>query len=209
MAKIKLLTVIGMCGIVLAACGGEKTTSNETTESQTSVAEESTVLEGTTSSEAIDVHNKVSESEFGTLTNLGEIKDINETQQSGPFTVTVEEVQKAQLQPVADYVDMMGGEDLAVISIKLSVENTNEDTNMIYPDQGTIVTDTKQQVDADMFLSESVGGDFLGEVVKSGTIFFVFDGNAEDVKSFQYVVGSGSDSDFNNFGEDLTFDFSF
>lgn len=208
MAKFKLLSVIGICGMVLAACGEESTTS-ESTGPQETITEESTVVEETVSSEATEDVNEVSESEFGTITNLGEIKNINETQQSGPFTVTVEEVQKGQLQPAADYVDMMGGEDLAVISIKLSVENTNEETNMIYPDQGTIVTDTKQQVEADMFLSESVGGDFIGEVIKEGTIFFVFDGNAEDVKSFQYIVGSGNDPDWNNFGEDLTFDFSF
>lgn len=55
---------------------------------------------------------EVNESEFGTLTNLGEVKYINKTQQSAPFNVTVQEVQKAQLQPSADYVEMMSGEDL-------------------------------------------------------------------------------------------------
>lgn len=207
MKKFKLLAMVGICGIALAACGGEETTSKESAAPKETTAVESSVVEESVIAEQTE--NVVNESEFGTLTNLGGVTNIDEMQQSGPFNVTVQEVQKGQLQPSADYVEMMGGEDLAVISVKISVENTNGDTNMIYPDQGTIVTDTKQQVDADMFLSDSVGGDFIGEVVKEGTIFFIFDGNAEDVKSFQYVVGAGNDPNFSNFGEDLTFNFEF
>lgn len=209
MIKFKMLTVIGLCGLVLSACGGEETTTNESANSQESVTEESAVVEESSVVESTEKDSEVNETEFGTITTLAQVKDINETQQSGPFNVTIEAIQKSQMQPTADYVEMFGGEDLAVITIQLSVENTNEDTNAIYPDQGTIVTDTKQQIEADMFISDSVGGDFIGEVVKNGTIQFIFDGNAEDIKSFQYIVGSGSDSDWNNFGEDLTFDFSF
>lgn len=226
MVKFKLLAVIGLCGIVLGACG-EKTATTERTESQSSATEESSTVEESTTVEessvvestekasevtevnAIETDSEVIESEFGTITTLAQVKDINETQLSGPFKITVEAIQKSQLQPSADYVEMFGGENLAVITIQLSVENTNGDTNMIYPDQGTIVTDTKQQVEAEMFLSDSVGGDFIGEVVKNGAVQFIFDGNAEDIKSFKYIVGSGSDPDWNYFGEDLTFDFSF
>lgn len=208
MRKIKLLALLGIFGLGLAACGTtEESNATETTSSESSIEESTSVESSKESSEKTE--NETTESEFGTLTTLGKVKGINETKQSGPFNVTVEAIQKSQLQPSADYVELFGGEDLAVISIQLSVEHTSEDTNVIYPDQGTIVTDTKQQVVADMILSDSVGGDFLGQVIKEGTIQFIFEGNAEDINSFQYVVGSGSDSDYNHFGEDITFDFAF
>lgn len=208
MKKLKLLATLGLCGLMLAACGEEDST-KETSETQAPTTEESSSAENVESSEKIETEGEVSESEFGTMTTLAQVKDLNEVQQSGPFNVTVEAIQKSQLQPSADYVEFFGGEDLAVISIQLSVEHTSDDTNVIYPDQGTIVTDTKKQVDADMLISDSVGGDFIGQVIKDGTVQFIFDGNAADINSFQYIVDSGSDSDFNNFGEDLTFNFEF
>lgn len=45
MKKFKLLAMVGICGIALAACGGEETTSNETANSQESTAIESSVVE--------------------------------------------------------------------------------------------------------------------------------------------------------------------
>lgn len=208
MTKIKLLAMLGVCGLMLAACG-EESASTESTETEASSAEESSVVEESESSEESETEGEVSESEFGTMTTLAQVKDLNETQESGPFSITVEAIQKSQLQPTEDYVEFFGGEDLAVISIQLSVDHTSDDTNAIYPDQGIIVTDTKKQVEADMFISDSVGGDFIGQVIKDGTIQFIFDGNAEDINSFQYIVGSGTDSDWNSFGEDLTFNFEF
>lgn len=208
MAKIKLLATLGICGLMLAACG-DGSASSDNVETQEATTEESSAAESVESSEESETESKVTESEFGTMTTLAQVKDMNETQQTGPFNITVEAIQKSQLQPTADYVELFGGEDLAVISIQLSVENTNDDTNAIYPDQGTIVTDTKQQVTADMLLSDSVGGDFIGQVIKDGTIQFIFEGNAEDINSFQYIIEAGHDANFDALGENLTFDFEF
>ncbi|MEG0267957.1 MAG: hypothetical protein RR439_00880 [Carnobacterium sp.] len=211
MKKIKALAMLGICGLILAGCGDETATNSEQNVSKESVTEESTNEEKVSVKEVKKEKDdsEVSKSEFGTMTKLGDNIKINETQESGPFIVTVLEAGKGQLQPSSDYVEMLGGEDLAVISIKVRVENTNTDTNTIYADQGTIVTDTKQQVEASMILSDDVGGDFIGEVIKEGTILFMFEGNAKDVKNVKYVVGSGSDSDWSNFGEDLTFNLEF
>ena len=70
---------------------------------------------------------EVNESEISTLTNLDEVKYINETQKSAQFNVTVQKVQKAPSQPSSGYVEMVSGKDLAIISLKVSIENTNVD----------------------------------------------------------------------------------
>lgn len=208
----KKLFLLCTCTLLLAGCGDQETVEPNEVSKDTTV--QSTTIESSVEEVEIvevekDGDSEVSENEIGELTRLAVKKELKETQKSGPFKVTVEAIQKSQLKTNEDYIDILGGEDLAVITIKVHVENISEDTNSIYADQGTIVTNTKKQVDADMFLSDNVGGDFIGEVEKSGDIIFTFEDNAEDITGFKYIVGSGSDENWEIFGEDLTFEFEF
>lgn len=207
----KSLILFFSCGLLLAGCG-QKTASNPEVSSNDTTAELATSvgLEKETSVESEDTSDtEVSESELGKITRLAVKKNLDQTLESGPFKITVEAIQKAQLQPSEDYIEIMGGDDLAVVAVQVLVEHESEDTNAIYPDQSTIVTNTKKQIDADLFLSDSVGGDFIGPVNKDGEVFFIFDDKAEEITSFKYIVGSAHDENYDNFGEDLIFEFEF
>lgn len=46
MKKFKLLAMVGMCGLVLAACGGDETTSKESAPAKESIVAESSVVSG-------------------------------------------------------------------------------------------------------------------------------------------------------------------
>ncbi|WP_407370756.1 hypothetical protein [Carnobacterium sp.] len=48
MKKFKLLAMFGICGIVLAACGGEDTSSEVSSPAEESTAVEETIVEGQT-----------------------------------------------------------------------------------------------------------------------------------------------------------------
>ena len=53
---------------------------------------------------------------------------------------------------------------VTVVTINMTASNSTDQTISFYPDQATLVTDTGQQVDADLWFSGNVGGDFLGKV---------------------------------------------
>lgn len=218
----KLVTFLGVSSLLLTACGGEQSEDAESTDSSTE--EDTEVVE---EEEAEQVKDEVEteseeedssltqqvgdtiEAEGGTRTIVGQVENINETQSSGPFEVTLLHSQLSQFQPAEDFVDIFGGEDLVLLTFQVEVTNNSEDTNTIHPDQGIAVTDNGNQVDAEIFLSDDVGGDFHGEVTKTGDVFFLYDGNADDVSSARYIINSGHDENFDNFGEDIEFTVEF
>lgn len=139
-------------------------------------------------------------------TNYG----IDESIENGPFIITLLHSQVSHLEiEDEEMAEYFGGKNLVAVSLQIEVTNDSSDTNSIYPDQGTIVTNTGQQVDADIWMSDSVGGDFYGEVTKDGGVFFFFDGNPEDITNVRYIVGSGHDDNFENFGDDIEFSIDF
>lgn len=152
----------------------------------------------------------VIESEGMSRTVIATNYGIDESIENGPFTVTLLNSQVSHLEiddeEAAEYFD---GDDLVMVSLQLEVTNDSSDTNSIYPDQGTIVTNTGKQVDADIWMSDSVGGDFYGEVTKDGDVFFFFEGEPEEITNVRYIVRSGHDEDYESFGDDIEFSIDF
>lgn len=213
----KSLLLFGASALLLAACGDEVESTGEEATEEPEVAEVVDDVEADETTETDDAEEvedtdspeqqagDVIEADGGTRTIVATNYGIDEVQENGSFTVTVTNAQLSQFQPSEDMVDVFGGEDLGMVTIQMNVANSSEDTNSIYPDQGIIVTDTGQQVNAEVFLSDQVGGDFYGNVTKSGDVFFFFDGQAEEISSVRYIIDSGHDENFETFGEDLEF----
>lgn len=222
----KSLLLFGASVLLLTACGGEAGSTDdsgatddaeteEVTEDDETVetASEKETEESEDNEETADTPEQqagdVIETEGGTRTIVATNYGIDETVENGDFIITLKNAQLSQFQPSEDFVEMFGGEDLGMITFQIEVVNDSENTNSIYPDQGIAVTDTGKQIDADLFLSDDVGGDFHGNVTKEGDVFFFFDGNAEDVSNVRYIINSGSDENFESFGEDIEFNVDF
>lgn len=215
----KSLLLFGASALMLDACGtNEESSETENTaeEAETEEVADDTVNEAETEeNDETDTDTPeqeagdVIEADGGTRTIIATNYNINEEQENGPFTITVKNAQLSQFQPSEDMVDFFGGEDLGMVTLQLEVVNNSEETNLIYPDQGTVVTDTGQQIDAELFLSDDLGGEFYGEVTKTGDVFFFFDGQAEEVSNIRYLINSGTDEDFESFGEDIEFSIDF
>lgn len=219
----KKIAILTATALFLVACEAEEEQDpNDTTEEidevdseETEGEEEEDVEESVEEAEEelteVDdgEEGKVEESEYGRLTIHSLVTDIEETIEDGPFEVTLLNARLAYLEPEEDYVDFFGGEEMTLITFEIEVENLEDETNSIYPDQGTIVTNTGQQIEADLLLSEDVGGEFLGEVIKIGNVQFFLDEDPEEIESVRYVIGSGHNEDFENFGEDFEFEVEF
>lgn len=210
----KILTLLSVSSLLLGACGAEEEGADQAPAEETTALEEDTETdletetETETGAEGKSLEQQagdVIEDESGKRTIISQVENINETQVNGPFEITLLHSQLSQLQPSPDYVNLFGGEDLALITFQIEVTNTSPDTNSIYPNQGTAVTDNGHQVDAALLLSDDVGGDFYGEVTKTGDVFFIYDGDASEVSSVRYIIRSSHGEDFESFGEDLEF----
>lgn len=106
-----------------------------------------------------------------------------------------------------DMKSMFDGKDeITSIAMSVKVENTSDDELNYYPDQAEITTDTKEQIKAEMFLSDSVGGEFKGQIIKEGTIIFVANSKAEDINKLTLFIDGPSNQDFDKVGDDLKID---
>lgn len=220
----KLLLGLTASAFVLSACGGEEAP-EETTEPETEevadsepedlaeTEEENQEDEDVEETEELEPEEseegESEETELGTLTTHSQILDINETQENGAFNISLINASLADLVVSDEFADWFESPEVTMVAMEIEVENTTGDTNSIYPDQGTIVTNTGQQIDADLLMSDEVGGDFLGEVTKSGTVFFFFEEDPAEIGTVRYIIDSGHDENFESFGEAIEFSVDF
>ena len=150
------------------------------------------------------------ESEMGKLTLFKKNDEVEAIQESGPFTVKINKMQVSELEVGEKYKrTFFDNKDVVtIVELEVEAENKSTETNII-PDQGTIVTNTKEQKDAHEVFSAMPDGEYIGEIISEGNVYFVLDSEAEEITSFKYVISGPIDSDGNKLGEDITFDLSF
>lgn len=84
------------------------------------------------------------------------------------------------------------------VIVDVALKNMGNKDYNAYPDQGTIVLSTGEQVDADMTLSEDVGGELYKGGSKKGTVVFLLN-DTDDVKkitSINYIFSVHDDGNF-------------
>lgn len=136
-------------------------------------------------------------------------KDFEEQIEHGPFTIKINYISAVNVKPSEELKPFLNDQDeVNLLSIDLEIENTSDDNYSIYPNSSQLVVN-KKQLDPDFLLSDDIGGDFLGNVIKEGTLQFVYDDDLEEVEEMKLVIGSGQDDDFNLIGEDIVIEFNF
>lgn len=71
----------------------------------------------------------------------------------------------------------------SAVGLKFQIENTTDGKFTTYPDQATLVTSTGEQVEADMLVSDHLGGEIDKGVIKEGNvIFYLKRGNADKIE---------------------------
>ena len=141
-------------------------------------------------------------------------RNIGYKGEAGPIVYTVNGIQVASMnisdEDSASVLGVEKGEDFTLVAIDMTVENTSDDDISFYPYMSTIVTNTKDQIESNWLLSDSVGGDFLGNVEKSGQIFWICENvNADDLSHIKWRIDSPHDEDYDHFGDDVVIEFEF
>ena len=122
-------------------------------------------------------------------------KSIDQKYTVGDFEITVVSAQLAVLSAdsdeVAEYLEIEKNRDYVLFGIGISVENTSDKDESIYPNMSTIVTNTKEQVDSLFALSDDVGGTFYGNVVKDGQIFFICPkSDIDEINHIKWIINA-------------------
>lgn len=133
---------------------------------------------------------------------------MNRTGETGPIKYNIKEIQVSKLTATTDeaasLLEIDKDTEATLIALNIEIENTSEDTINIYPDQGTLTSNTKEQVDADMLLSDNIGGEMISEVKKDGTVFFVLkNSKADEINTITYHVDAPHDENFNSVGDKI------
>lgn len=141
-------------------------------------------------------------------------KKLNKKGESGPIKYNIKAIQVSKLTATTDdmasALDVEKDKEVTLVAMDIEVENTSEKTISFYPDQSEITTNTKEQVSSELFLSDSVGGDYIGKVKKSGTVFFILkNSSADDIDTITYHVDAPCDENFESVGDKVSVELKF
>lgn len=197
MKKVYLGVFIGVNLLFLSACSspeGEKTVSKGSATAQTESIVESSA-ENTTESSTIESNNAtVDRAEYS----------ANFSEDWNGLTTNINKVVIVELSD--DEIEMQGLENKYAVQVYFEITNNSDMDFDTYPDQATMVVEG-QQIEAEMFLSDSIGGEILSGVTKEGIVTFSVP-KIEDVSNVSNIRLKWSASyDTENYDEDNYKDF--
>ena len=145
----------------------------------------------------------VQESELGSnqIYMKNKALDVNET--IGSIQFAIDKVQTSRLTVAEAYRELFDGKEaVTVVAMNVIVENTIDDTVSFHPNQATLVTNTGEQVTADLWHSDGVGGEFLGKVKKEGNVLFFVAAMPEELTEVRFIVDGPFDANYEKVAED-------
>ncbi|MEK3890207.1 hypothetical protein [Bacillus sp. FSL K6-3431] len=211
MNKILLVLLLGLT-LVLGACGSDTVKisggDKKPKEESAKEAEKDKEVPEEVKKEAETENENVQEDDDLKATNTFTNKELGITGEVGPMKYEISGIQLKELEPktqeTADMFEVEIGDKVHVITIALSGENTSEEDMTFYLGQATIITNTKEQLEPDMILSEYIEGDYLGQVEHEGfNVYILNKSTVKDLESIEIRISAPTDSGFETVGEDI------
>jgi Copper amine oxidase N-terminal domain len=128
----------------------------------------------------------------------GKAYTVNVSGTSGPMKISIS---KVTLDNSYDYNDYSN--PIKAVVLDVTVENTSSGTVSWHPDQGTLVLNTKEQIEDPILYSDDLGGDFHGKVIKKGKIAFKTTSTFDLINSMNFIIDGAFNEDLDRIGEDL------
>ncbi|MFB9860883.1 hypothetical protein ACFPFV_09450 [Salinicoccus siamensis] len=222
--------LLGACGT--DGEQSEETVAEETTEEQTEKSEpteevtEETTGEETTE-EAAEVEDEIDEvvdevEEPGSLAEaneelagedgLTEIYGYNDeevTEEVGSLIVTRNSAVVFGMkldEDTAWYFEDEGyslGDEVQMITIEYTVENTVEDPRDFYLNQTTLITSTGEQIESEWLMDSGLQSEMLGAVKSTGDVTFLLrNSDADDIEWVDIIIPSLSDENYDIVSEE-------
>ena len=191
--KILTLCLAAIMCVGFAACGG-------------TASDDSSVLSSETEKQTDSDVGKVTEQDGMRKEVVYTNNSLDISGESGPIKYTATDIQVSKLTATTDstasLLDLEKDKEYAVVVAHFDVENTSDETISFYPDQSVMTTNTKEQINASLFLSDSVGGDFIGKVKKSGNVIFILkNSSADDLANVTIHIDAPHNDSFDSVGD--------
>ncbi|CVI72391.1 hypothetical protein NDGK_02548 [Clostridiales bacterium CHKCI001] len=215
MRRKTLLTIAMIAMLSLTACGTETNTTTEGTainsQETEKTTEETSSEEKSTEKESTEESGEVVEENGMRKEPVVTKKGLNKTGETGPLKYTIEDIQISKLTATTDEAATLLGiekdKEVAIVVINASAENTSDDTVNFFLGQATLTSNTKEQVESDMFLSEYIDGEFIGNVIHSGNLVYILkNSSAEDITQVSLHIDAPSNSNYETIGEEVSID---
>lgn len=165
MKKITVLSVLILGVLALSACSNDKGKEKvEVKPAKVENTKKSSSKSSTTPSEKkaekeVETKGVISRADF----------DTNWSEEWHGLTTTITNVSIVKME--AETMAQSGLKGEGMVALKFVLENKGEADLSSYPDQATLVIDG-QQVESNMAVSDSVGGEILTGVKKEGAVIF-------------------------------------
>ncbi|SDW12225.1 hypothetical protein SAMN05421781_0519 [Marinococcus luteus] len=227
MKKYLLATGIASLTLVATACGseessddGEESSSSEESsegepsgeessdESNNEESDDNSDSSDTEEASAGDVENQEGdtvENEAGTFEVVKRVDDAASVE-TGPINLDIDEAKVIQGELNSEYQEILEREsaEISYIQFDLTAENTEEAPVDFYATEGTITTNTGEQLESDMFFGEPIDGMFLDAVTQTGNSIYILENStAEEIESATLRIGAPVNEDFEDVGESV------
>lgn len=219
---MKKLIALMALALILTACGGnQKPKETKEEVKQEEVAKEETKEETKESEEVKEAIQEENEDDIysyagktfkdnGNTIEVTKAGRVDQTYKIGPVNLTVNGVMVGRFTGLNEELKAYYDTDqpIDIVTIGYSVENTEDKKVTFYVGQSPITTDTKEQIDPDLWTSQEGGGEMLGQVEKDGASIF-YPKNAEDIKEITWHINSVNDENFSTIAEGIKLKFTF
>ncbi|MCK0470375.1 hypothetical protein [Halalkalibacter sp. APA_J-10(15)] len=208
------LLLMIMTVLLLISCGAEQQEEQIEEDADQQELEETGETERDEEEQVLDEatgHDEgdVVENEGGTFTLISKQDDI-ESQETGPMIVDITQINASSGQLQGDLADFLETTEIEYIQVDMEVENTSDDTIFFYPGQATITTNTGEQLESDMWLSDHIDGEFIGAVRKSGSQFFILENStADEIETVRIIINAPHNEEWEDTGDKIDFTVEF
>ena len=170
--------LLGFMSISMVACGSSQEKESASGNDQTKQKQEEISNEGT----VYTVNGAVAE-ESGITQTIKEVSVFDN------MTDAVKSYNQDEIVVTDE------NKDKVTVVVDFEIKNDNDFMISTYPAQATFITNTGEQVEADIFASESFDGDIHEGVTKEGHVLFNLDKTSiEDLSSFKMAWSSNHEN---------------
>lgn len=223
----KKALILALSIVMLTGCGNKKDETKAAESNKTSVESTEKVKDDNKSNSEKEEKNKevekVEDDSFANPKNIGKtvgndqldyeikkagVKDNEFT--TGPFKVKITGVSAGIMTPKTEEMKsyLQDKENTQAIILYATVENTEDKKANLYLNQSQITTDTQEQLEPDLLLSEG-NGEFLSAVKQDMTMVYYPQTDVEKTKEIVIHVNAPSDENFETIGEELEITITF
>lgn len=223
----KKALILALSIVMLTGCGNKTDDTKTAQSNKTSVESTEKVKDDNKSNTKKEEKNKeaekVDDDSFANPKNIGKtvgndqldyeikkagVKDNEFT--TGQFKIKITGVSAGIMTPKTEEMKsyLQGKENTQAIILYATVENTEDKKANLYLNQSQITTDTQEQLEPDLLLSEG-NGEFLSAVKQDMTMVYYPQTDVEKTKEIVLHVNAPSDENFETIGEDLEITITF